>query len=235
MRLTQEWLEAEWPRIIADAGVDADRIQLVIVPDRRPANAAEAAYWAPSFHGPLDRDDVYLVVRYIGDLSEVTHHLVVVWEELPTYDEETVAALLRHEVEHAAQWERQGPLLLDDLDPELWRVGTLSGHSYSERPAERAANDAARDYVRRHYGTNVAATVAQLLPWNEAQEGDRNLNVRVESEAALRAWAPTDHKIKTSDGVVGSVDDFLESLGDGGPPRPNPHDGEMFVFLGARP
>lgn len=231
MRVTRDWLGAEWPRIVADAAVGADRIQLIIVRERRPSEAAEAAYWAPSFHGPLDRDGLYQLVRQIGDRSEAAHHLVVVWEELPGHDEATVAALLRHEVEHAAQWERHGPLLFDDLDYEVQRAGEVTGHSYSERPTERAANDAARDYVRRRYGDEAAARAAQALPW-AAEEGARHLDVRMETDAALRAWAPQGHQIEIRGGQMGSVDDFLQNLGEGAPLQPNPHGEETIVFLG---
>jgi hypothetical protein len=154
----------------------------------------------------------------------------VIWVEIPGYDEPTVAALLRHEVEHAAQWERFGTALFDDLDDEVRRAGEESGHSYSERPTERAANDAARDYVRCHYGEDAVVQASRLLPWEEVEEGDRHLDVRAETDSILRAWAPDGHEIE-SNGKMLSVDDFLEELGPAYPLTPTAHGQEPIVFL----
>jgi hypothetical protein len=231
MRLTREWLEAEWPRIVVDAGIEGNRIQLVVVEEERRPEAAEAVYWAPSFHGPLDRDGIYRLVRCIGDRSEAGHHLIVVWQEFPDHEEATVVALLRHEVEHAAQWERHGPTLFDDLDYEVRRAGEASGHDYSERPTERAANDAARDYVRRYYGDEGVASAAAALPWGDAEEGARQMNVRQEMDSALREWAPPGHQIEVGQCRTIGVEEFLDQLGPGRPLRPSPHDEESIVFL----
>jgi hypothetical protein len=56
------------------------------------------------------------------------------------------------------------PSLFDDLDPELRRDREASGHTYSERPSERAANDAARHYVREYYGEDAVTKAAAVFP-----------------------------------------------------------------------
>ena len=105
MQIDQQWAENRWPLLVADAGLALDRVQLIIVRGERPEGAAEAAYVAPSFDRPLNDPKVYSIVRRIGDRAYKLHHVIAIWEALPDRDEAAVEALLRHELEHAKQWE----------------------------------------------------------------------------------------------------------------------------------
>ena len=64
------------------------------------------------------------------------------------------------------------------------------------------------------------------MPWEDAQDGDRLLDVRVALDAALRDWSPRGHEIETN-GVVESVDQFLARLGPAVPLRACPRQGDL--------
>lgn len=50
MLIEREWIEGEWPGIVAHAGISEDRAQLIVVRDTQPVGAAECAYCQPSFN-----------------------------------------------------------------------------------------------------------------------------------------------------------------------------------------
>ena len=49
VEVTQQWADLEWPRLIADAGLTIERVQLVVVRDSRPETRSDCAYCQPSF------------------------------------------------------------------------------------------------------------------------------------------------------------------------------------------
>jgi hypothetical protein len=135
------------------------------------------------------RSGVYEVVRHIGDCSEADH-LVVVWEELPGHDEVTWRLFCGTKSSMQRSGRVMAPSLFDDLDPELRRDREASGHTYSERPSERAANDAARHYVREYYGEDAVTKAAAVFPRGDAEEGARHRRRAPRSAPAAAARRP---------------------------------------------
>lgn len=211
MLIEREWIEGEWPGIVAHAGISEDRAQLIVVRDTQPVGAAECAYCQPSFNRPLDDPEVFAVVRRIGGArAAALHHIVAVWKELPECDPVAASALLRHEVEHARQWESYGPPLMDELEAELKTIAYQVGRSYHAAPVEQAADDAGRAWITTRYGEGEADRLAALFPhWQDAPMGARNASLRDETIAALRAWAPEGYEVSMPGGGTVTLDEFI--------------------------
>ena len=211
MLIESGWISAEWPRLLDDAGVSVERAQLIVVRDRRPIGATECAYCAPSMTPPLPAGTNAVIRRIDLDRLAQHHHIVGVWQELPEADEISTSALLRHEVEHARQWEQYGPQLLDELDAELKTVAAAVGRSYHSAPVERAADDAARAWIESRYGAAEAARLAEVFPhWQEAPVGARKASLHEETVGALRAWAPDRYMVTMSGNPAIPLEDFIQ-------------------------
>src|SRR4051812_16424197 len=113
MKVDLGWIEQEFRDLLANAAVGEDRMQLIVVEERQPDGTAECAYCSPSMGPPLPPRTNAVITRIHPDRLAQRHHIVGVWEVLPEADEVLLSALLRHEVEHARQWERYGPQLTD--------------------------------------------------------------------------------------------------------------------------
>jgi hypothetical protein len=77
-------------------------------------------------------------------------HRVAIWKLVPKAPMALVEPLLRHELEHAAQWQRYGRSFID-LDGFLREAWNVAGDSkrYFQLPSERACNDAAARHAER--------------------------------------------------------------------------------------
>lgn len=210
LRVDRNWVEQEWVGILAHAAIDEGRAQLIVVEERQPDGTAECAYCPPSMGPPLAPRTNKVITRIHPDLLAQNHHIVGVWQELPEADTVLLSALLRHELEHARQWERYGPQLTDELDPELKEVARSTGRCYHAVPCERAADDAARSWVRSHYGANEVDRLTQSLPhWRDVPEGCRDIDLHAATVAALREWAPPDYEVAMSNANPVTVEDFV--------------------------
>jgi hypothetical protein len=74
---------------------------------------------------------------------------VAIWSEMPRVPYSILGPLLRHELEHAAQWDRHGRSY-SELDGYLREAWDASRHPerYLRLPSEREANLAAAKYAR---------------------------------------------------------------------------------------
>ena len=152
-------LENLWPRAVEDAGLDPGQVQLVVVAlQEQGLGSAEAAYAGPSYYCP-DNDLIGPAVLRAAPsgLLHTECHTIVVWPELPGCDEAAILGLLRHELEHAQQWESLGPPFIDHLNAELLSLVAEPAEQdgYHSVPSERAADVAARLIVRRVYGDSI--------------------------------------------------------------------------------
>jgi hypothetical protein len=158
-------LVEEWQAALEDAELPEDRVRLIVVERPRPEDARLACWHEPD----LPRGETDLLQ---GDDFEVakseeyrSRHLVVVWRDFDTgpLGVAVLAGKLRHELEHARQWEARGGDVFD-LDRLLERVlahkiefqSTGAGAYYNFKPIEQDANAAASMYLRERYPEQVA-------------------------------------------------------------------------------
>jgi hypothetical protein len=152
-----ELIAREWAAALADAELDAADFCLIVV-DGPIAGTGRFAVW----HEPglaraetefLKGDDL---VRANSDEC-LNRHLVAVWRdfELTDFGVAFPAGRLRHELEHARQWNALGvePFELDELLGQvlLLKVENTqgAGYYYTFKPIEQDANAAASMFVRR--------------------------------------------------------------------------------------
>jgi hypothetical protein len=144
------------PRACRDADLEPSGFVAWVVDARQPVGATPIAYLQPA--GGV-RDDTVQVFRAVGaeraDAFAGAHRLAV-WRELPGLPEAALGTLLRHELAHAARWERSGSAFYE-ADERLRAV--LDGASYTQLPTEREANAAAAAYAER---TLTAVELAEL-------------------------------------------------------------------------
>lgn len=140
---------------LEDAEVLEDTTILFVVTGNPPMGAAEYAYLPPG--------DWALEVRVLRDvgrqLEAFLHlHRFGAYSQVPRTSEAAIAVGLRHEVQHAAQFDLHGPGLLN-LDSILRRVMSRAGRADDYRliPMERDANRAANAYARDRYAADVDA------------------------------------------------------------------------------
>jgi hypothetical protein len=151
MRIGRKELRNAWDRARDDAGLDRRDCVIFLVKARMPRGRAEAGYYRPG--GPDGPHDWLSpsVIRHVPPetLERYEHrHRVAIWSEIPGAPYALVDPLLRHELEHAAQWQRHGRSF-SDLDGYLRDV--LDARSdfqrYLRLPSEREANLAAATYA----------------------------------------------------------------------------------------
>lgn len=228
MQITEAWANRVWPPLVVDAGVGLDRTQLIVVRGARPQGGAEAAYCPPTFDRPLDSPGVYSGIRRIGNRAYKRHHIIVIFEDLPDRDETSVEALLRHELEHAAQWE-QSRAVTDELDVVLKQVIGGEG-AYHETPIERAADAAARAWIRRERGDHDADRLAAAAfpHWQQVPEDAAGLDLHASTIAMLRQRAPIGFLVDMPGGAAAiSIEDFIGLHNDPEQPlRAAPRQGE---------
>jgi hypothetical protein len=155
--LDEAELQAEWNAALADAEMPDERARLFVV-DAQQSRAQAYAVW----HRPgrdLVRDHDYpapLDVRVANAPENIDAHRIVVWRDSTA---PVIGATLRHELEHARQFDALGVGLFDLYDVIKYGVlahqaGGLDGcaGSYINAiPVERDANAAASMYLREHH------------------------------------------------------------------------------------
>lgn len=151
MRIGRTLLRVAWDSARDDAGLDRRDCAIILVKARMRSGAAEAAYYRPGrSDGPHD-ELVPSVLRSVPpDVLEryESRHRVAIWSDIPGAPYVLLDPLLRHELEHAAQYQRHGRPY-SDLDGHLRDV--LEAHAnparYLQLPSEREANLAATSYA----------------------------------------------------------------------------------------
>jgi hypothetical protein len=121
-------------------------------------------------------------VREANDAPKREKHRIAVWAGV---SEVPLAAKLRHELEHARQWDTCGsPFVAFDqcvrraveaaFGPPLGTTRPGSARIYNLVPSEVSANAAAVEYVRRTYGAEAVA------PWQDDPRHDALFAERVD-------------------------------------------------------
>ena len=75
-------------------------------------------------------------------------HRIAVWRQLPDVPDDALLPMLRHELQHAARWERSGTVFFE-ADEELRALVAVDRTAYARLPTEREAN-AVSSRTRRH-------------------------------------------------------------------------------------
>jgi len=154
MRIGRKHLRTAWDRAREDAGLDRRDCVIFLVKARMPAGAAEAGYYRP---GRPDWSHDQLIPSILRSISPEMleryedRHRVAIWSEIPGAPFALLEPLLRHELEHGAQWQRHGRSY-SDLDGYLrdaWDARS-NAERYLKLPSEREANLAAAAYARAH-------------------------------------------------------------------------------------
>lgn len=164
----------EWREALADAGVDEAECHLITCPGAPVTGYAKAVIFAKGtiLNGAADEGGIVVTaakLKEANDDANVWRHRIAVLEDIDSEDENElayVAGVLRHEIEHAKQREKNEEAFgLTDLVRQV--VGLVESED-SERyrdlinssPIEADANAAAARYVRERYAGSVSALMA---------------------------------------------------------------------------
>ncbi len=144
----------------ADASLDPSAFVVFVVERPRPPGTTPLAYLQP---GGRVRPDTVAVFRAVGarrvEDFRLRAHRLALWSELLGTREAALAPMLRHEIEHARQFERLGPAFVAADDRLRAAVRALGGAGYEQLPSEREANAAASAYA----SARLAAAELELL------------------------------------------------------------------------
>lgn len=189
-----EVIEREWREALADAEIEARDVRLIVIDRPRPESARLAVWHAPDEFvlpgGELVDEELD---RANADGCK-EHHRVILWRDFPLTEigVAIVAGWMRHELEHARQWNALGATIFE-LDGFLTsvvleKVGSAGGSGgaaayYNFKPVEQDANAAASMYLRRRYADRVENVLADqtgsaLVRSHTAPEGIDTLWVR---------------------------------------------------------
>ena len=154
-------IAAEWQAAVSDVGIPHERVCVHVFEGSSNARG-EGALWAmPGRNVPRKS------VPFIGDndgfrrfnTEQRDLHRVVVWSDQQPV---LLAAKMRHELEHARQFEAHGPALFGLYDLvnaalDLKVAGLMGGgHVYSSIPTEVDANAAAARFVSGRHAVDAA-------------------------------------------------------------------------------
>jgi hypothetical protein len=150
-------LEAEWTCALSDAGMPPERARLYVVDGAASFNLAYAMWYRPGYVVVRDHDfPEPLDVEAANAPENIDAHRIVVWRDATAA---LVGATLRHELEHARQYDALGAGLFELYNMIRFGVfphqaGGLPGCSGAYMPAipaERDADAAAAVYLREHH------------------------------------------------------------------------------------
>jgi hypothetical protein len=160
LRERLEEIQPEWEAAVADAGFEIKQVRLYPFPGERSEDGAHAFYIVPGHRVsrvPNFPDDLGAQIEDAN--RHLNHHRVAVWVET---DAPVLGAKLRHELEHARQFDDFGEKLFDlnDLMSLVisHKIGGLSGGGrlYNFKPTEVDANAAAARFAWEKYGEDEA-------------------------------------------------------------------------------
>jgi hypothetical protein len=154
-------LEALWSAAIADAQLDPAAVRLYGFTGEVPPTVNQTASWhSPGESHYLARsNDEPLSDSQLADANSNqnrTRHRITMWIELPP---QILASKLRHELEHARQWDVAGESV-DEISRMVRSVGSRlfsrygrgTGILYNLVPSERDANAAGARFARARFG-----------------------------------------------------------------------------------
>jgi hypothetical protein len=155
-------LDEQWSLALSDAGLSASACRRYDFRADETDDAVGAVWFPPS--EVLSLTEHFPDAGLLEDANSPAHrslHRVGVW---PDTRAAVVGARMRHELEHAVQWERFGPGLFDvyDLVQSVLAVKAAgldgcAGMYLNAIPSEQDANAAAAMFLRRHHTDTIDA------------------------------------------------------------------------------
>lgn len=187
-------LEAVWLGALGDAGISPDQALLFTFPGTASPDGECATYMRRGESIEVVGLDDELDAELNNDANGcVDAYRVLLWTERSL---EGSAALIRHELEHARQFDLRPEVRdLRELAVAVIRLDPASGQLYQRIPAEGDANAAAGAWVRSYFG---AGLIDRLV-----EDGDPDA-------AALRPSEPPPSPDDLPDRMV----DFFVSIAD---------------------
>ncbi len=143
---------------LEDAAVYQDTAVLLLVAGETPLDASDYAYVPPGHWGQLEHRVARDVGHRLNDFSNL--HRFCAYSQIDA-PEAGPAVGLRHEAQHAVQFNLYGPhffYLESILRRAMRRAGRMS--EYSQIPSERDANRAAGAYAHERYSADFEALAA---------------------------------------------------------------------------
>jgi hypothetical protein len=194
----QDFVQAEWPRAVEDAGLDPDGLAYWIAEESPPEIRDRGAMY---FRPGQDPDPPYAfsaeqLAAAVSPAFADRHRIVVHADyELPgglseAGTEAYFAAVIRHELEHARQGEVPEGKAALEIDQRLvdevlaHKAGGISGGAvfYNYKPMEMDANAAASIYIRERFPDTVEellrSPIANMARSNTRPEPPSSLLVR---------------------------------------------------------
>jgi hypothetical protein len=154
--------DEQWGLALSDAGLDAAACRRYDFGTNEVSDAVGAVWFPPG--EVLELTEHFPAAEFLEDANDPAHrslHRVGVWQDTRTA---VVGARMRHELEHAVQWERFGAGLfyLYDLVQSLLAVKAAgldgcAGMYLNAIPCEQDANAAAAMFLRRHHTDTIDA------------------------------------------------------------------------------
>lgn len=156
----------DWQAALDDAGLDAGDCRLLCLDEPRPEPTA--AHYPPGW--ALAADEL-IDENFAAELNRpknVDRHRVVVVRDAPAeYGRALVAAKMRHELEHARQWNVLGDMakvlghLVEDVVVAVAGSFNDEGRAiYHGSPSERGADAAASAFVRARFTSAAIEPIA---------------------------------------------------------------------------
>jgi hypothetical protein len=155
-------LDEQWDLALADAGLSAAVCRRYDF-DATDTDDGVGAVWFPPGE-VLELSEHFPDAGCLEDANGPAHrsmHRIGVW---PDTDASVVGARMRHELEHAVQWERLGPgifrlydVVHSVLSVKAAGLDGCAGMYINGIPSEQDANAAAAIFLRRHHTDRIDA------------------------------------------------------------------------------
>jgi hypothetical protein len=179
MRVGRKLLQVAWDRARDDAGLERSECAIFLVKARMPLGRAEAGYYRPG--GPDVPHDLLIpsILRHVSPRMLERYenrHRVAIWSHIPGAPYALLGPLLRHELEHAAQWQRHGRSYsdLDGYLREAWDARS-DPKRYLRLPSEREANLAAAFYATAQLADSQLRRLKRIRRYRQLVNGGAEL------------------------------------------------------------
>jgi hypothetical protein len=165
--IDMEQLEPVWEAALAHAGYEVGAALLYPFEGARASDGSGAVHFPPGHEiGEADQMDHEGYIRVANEPKNRDLHRIALWTGV---DPPVLAGRLRHELEHARQWDRFGQPIFDLYDLLLREVlpakaGGLDGclgMYFNAIPAEQDANAAAAIFVHDQQGDDAIAALCR--------------------------------------------------------------------------
>jgi hypothetical protein len=151
-----ETLDDEWAAALAHAGFASERAVLFVVDGERPDNDEYASHAAPGQWVQSSSELWGYEERELANRPASRDlHRIAIWKPCDETQREIAlfGTLLRHELEHARQWETCGrvvsslDLIIALVHAAKYAGSKIPGSAYNAKPNEQDANASARLYL----------------------------------------------------------------------------------------